>query len=259
MVVTSLASLFPASQGPVESLVLQGCQTVTLKDTSTAHLTHPLYQLRVEEVDKVEIEGLEVGPAGLDLSVRGSREGVWLKGSLTGPGNTSLRLSVTDCGQLHMLAPKVLGLRLLLRTSAVTMIEVVELSLDLLERNSVEIGESKKIMLESWKVDNVEEGALVVERVAKLKVINSPTLNRSSFQLLDNITEVEFLPRPSFAAPLSNSAKVITPLAFGTCLLFLGFILVVMWRRRRRRGGRLTEARSTEGLKRKEDGETDML
>lgn len=156
-------------------------------------------------------------------------------------------------------APKVLGLRLLLRTSAVTMIEVVELSLDLLERNSVEIGESKKIMLESWKVDNVEEGALVVERVAKLKVVNSPTLNRSSFQLLDNITEVEFLPRPSFAAPLSNSAKVITPLAFGTCLLILGFILVVMWRRRRRRGGRLTEARSTEGLKRKEDGETDML
>ena len=180
-----------------------------------------------------------------------------MKGSLTGPGNTSLRLSVTDCGQLHMLAPKVLGLRLLLRTSAVTMIEVVELSLDLLERNSVEIGESKEIRLESWKVDNVEEGALVVERVAKLKVINSPTLNRSSFQLLDNITEVEFL--PSFAAPLSNSAKVITPLAFGTCLLILGFILVVMWRRRRRRGGRLTEARSTEGLKRKEDGETDML
>merc|ERR1712061_759109 len=32
-----------------------------------------------------------------------------------------------------------------------------------------------------------------------------------------------------------------------------------MWRRRRRRGGRLTDSRSTEGLKRKEDGETDML
>ena len=50
-------------------MVLQGCQSVSLKNTSTAHLTHPLYQLRVEEVDKVEIEGLEVGPAGLDLSV----------------------------------------------------------------------------------------------------------------------------------------------------------------------------------------------
>merc|ERR550517_1881732 len=137
------------------------------------------------------------------------------------------------------------------------MIEIVDLSLDLLERNSVEMGESKEIRLEGWRVENVEEGALVVARVAKLEVVDSPSLDHASFQLLDNITKVEFLPHPSFAAPLSNSAKVITPLAFGTCLLILGFILVAMWRRRRRRGGRLTEARSTEGLKRKEDGETD--
>ena len=54
--------------------LLQGCQTITMRNISTAYLTHPLYQLRVEDVDKVEIEGLEVGPAGLDLSVRGSRE-----------------------------------------------------------------------------------------------------------------------------------------------------------------------------------------
>lgn len=261
MVVTSLASLFPASQGPVESLVLQGCQTISLKNTSTAHLTHPLYQLRVEEVDKVEIEGLEVGPAGLDLSVRGSREGVWLRGALTGPGNTSLRLSITDCGQLHMVAPQVLGLRLLLRTSAVTRIDFVDLGLDLLERNSVEMGESKEIRLEGWRVGNVEEGALVVARVAKLEVVDSPRLDHSSFQLLDNITEVDFLPHPSFAAPLSNSAKLITPMAFGACLLFLGSAVVLMWRRRRRR--MLTavsgEGGSTEGLKRKEDGETDIL
>jgi len=261
MVVTSLASLFPASQGPVESLVLQGCQTVSLKNASTAHLTHPLYQLRVEEVDKVEIEGLEVGPAGLDLSVRGSREGVWLQGPLIGPRNTGIRLSITDCGQLHMVSPQVLGLRLLLRTSAVTRIKVVDLSLDLLERNSVEMGESKEIKLEGWRVDTVEEGALVVARVAKLEVLDSPGLDFASFQLLDNITEVEFLPHPSFAAPLSNSAKVVTPLAFGTFLLILGSVLVLMWKRRRRR--RLTtesgEGGSKEGLKRKEDGETDML
>jgi len=261
MVVTSLSSLFPASQGPVESLVLQGCQTVSLKNASTAHLTHPLYQLRVEEVDKVEIEGLEVGPAGLDLSVRGSREGVWLQGPLIGPGNTGLRLSITDCGQLHMVSLQVLGLRLLMRTSAVTRIEVLELSLDLLERNSVEMGESKEIRLEGWRVDTVEEGALVVARVAKLEVVDSPRLDYASFQLLDNITEVEFLPHPSFAAPLSNSAKVVTPLAFGTFLLILGSVLVLMWKRRRRR--RLTtesgEGGSKEGLKRKEDGETDML
>jgi len=261
MVVTSLASLFPASQGPVESLVLQGCQTISLKNTSTAHLTHPLYQLRVEEVDKVEIEGLEVGPAGLDLSVRGSREGVWLRGPLVGPGNTSLRISITDCGQLHMVAHQVLRLRLLLRTSAVTRIDVVDLGLDLLERNSVEMGESKEIRLEGWRVDNVEEGALVVSRVAKLEVVDSPRVDHSSFQLLDNITEVDFLPHPSFAAPLSNSAKLITPMAFGACLLILGSAVVLMWRRRRRR--RLTaesgEGGSTEGLKRKEDGETDIL
>ena len=262
MVVTSLASLFPASQGPVESLVLQGCQTISLKNTSTAHLTHPLYQLRVEEVDKVEIEGLEVGPAGVDLSVRGSREGVWLRGPLTGPRNTSLRISITDCGQLHMVAPQVLGLRLLLRTSAVTRIDVVDLSLDLLERNSVEMGESKEIRLEGWRVDNVEEGALVVARVAKLEVVDSPSLDHSSFQLLDNITEVEFLPHPSFAAPLSNSAKLITPMAFGACLLILGSAVVLMWRRRRRRRiltAESGEGGSTEGLKRKEDGETDIL
>lgn len=261
MVVTSLASLFPASQGPVESLVLQGCQTISLKNTSTAHLTHPLYQLRVEEVDNVEIEGLEVGPAGLDLSVRGSREGVWLRGPLTGPGNTSLRLSITDCGQLHMVAPQVLGLRLLLRTSAVTRIDVVDLGLDLLERNSVEMGESKEIRLEGWRVDNVEEGALVVARVAKLEVIDSPRLDHSSFQLLDNITEVDFLPHPSFAAPLSNSAKLITPMAFGSCLLILGSAVVLMWRRRRRRmlTAESGEGGSTEGLKGKEDGETDIL
>ena len=261
MVVTSLASLFPAYQGPVESLVLQGCQTISLKNTSTAHLTHPLYQLRVEEVDKVEIEGLEVGPAGLDLSVRGSREGVWLRGPLVGPGNTSLRISITDCGQLHMVAHQVLRLRLLLRTSAVTRIDVVDLGLDLLERNSVEMGESKEIRLEGWRVDNVEEGALVVSRVAKLEVVDSPRVDHSSFQLLDNITEVDFLPHPSFAAPLSNSAKLITPMAFGACLLILGSAVVLMWRRRRRR--RLTaesgEGGSTEGLKRKEDGETDIL
>jgi len=184
MVVTSLASLLNASKGPVESLVLQGCQTVTLKNASTAHLTHPLYQLRVEEVDKVEIEGLEVGPAGLDLSVRGSREGVWVQGPLMGPGNTSLRLSITDCGQLHMAETQVLGLRLLLQTSAVSMIEIVDLSLDLLERNSVEMGESKEIRLEGWRVENVEEGALVVARVAKLEVVDSPILDNSSFQLL---------------------------------------------------------------------------
>jgi len=263
MVVTSLASLFPASEGPVESLVLQGCQTVSLKNASTAHLTHPLYQLRVEEVDKVEIEGLEVGPAGLDLSVRGSREGVWVQGPLMGPGNTSLRLSITDCGQLHVAVTQVLGLRLLLQTSAVSMIEIVDLSLDLLERNSVEMGESKEIRLEGWRVENVEEGALVVARVAKLEVVDSPSLDHSSFQLLDNITEVEFLPHPSFAAPLSNSAKVITPLAFGACLLILGSVLILMWRRRRRRRRSLTteagEGGSKEGLKRKEDGETDML
>ena len=261
MVVTSLASLFPASQGPVESLVLQGCQSVSLKNTSTAHLTHPLYQMRVEEVDKVEIEGLVVGPAGLDLSVRGSREGVWLRGPLVGPRNTSLRFSITDCGQLQMVTAKVVGLRLLLRTSAVTRIDVVDLSLDLLERNSVEMGESKEIRLEGWRVDNVEEGALVVARVAKLEVVDSPRLDFSSFQLLDNITEVEFLPHPSFTAPLSNSAKLITPLAFGTCLLILGSVLLLMWRRRRRRrlSGESGEGGSREGLKRKEDGETDML
>jgi len=261
MVVTSLASLFPASQGPVESLVLQGCQSISLKNASTAHLTHPLYQLRVEEVDKVEIEGLEVGPAGLDLSVRGSREGVWVQGPLVGPGSTSLRFSITNCGQLQMAAPKVLGLRLLLRTSAVTRVDVVDLSLDLLERNSVEMGESKEIRLEGWRVDNVEEGALVVARVAKLEVVDSPRLDLSSFQLLDNITEVEFLPHPSFAAPLSNSAKLVTPLAFGTCLLILGSVLLLMWRRRRRRrlAGESGEGGSREGLKRKEEGETDML
>jgi len=259
MVVTSLASLFPASQGPVESLVLQGCQSISLKNASTAHLTHPLYQLRVEEVDKVEIEGLEVGPAGLDLSVRGSREGVWVQGPLVGPGSTSLRFSITNCGQLQMAAPKVLGLRLLLRTSAVTRVDVVDLSLDLLERNSVEMGESKEIRLEGWRVDNVEEGALVVARVAKLEVVDSPRLDLSSFQLLDNITEVEFLPHPSFAAPLSNSAKLVTPLAFGTCLLILGLVLLLMWRRRRRLTGESGEGGSREGLKRKEDGETDML
>merc|ERR550517_359625 len=141
------------------------------------------------------------------------------------------------------------------------MIEIVDLSLDLLERNSVEMGESKEIRLEGWRVDTVEEGALVVARVAKLQVVDSPSLDHASFQLLDNITEVEFLPHTSFAAPLSNSAKVITPLAFGTCLLILGSVLVLMWRRRRRR--RLTtesgEGGSKEGLKRKEDGETDML
>jgi len=260
MVVTSLALLFQASQGPVESLVLQGCQTISLKNTSTAHLTHPLYQLRVEEVDKVEIEGLEVGPAGLDLSVRGSREGVWLRGPLTGPGNSSLRLSISDCGQLQMLATQVLGLNLLLRTSAVTRIDVVDLSLDLLERNSVEMGESKKIRLEGWRVDKMEEGALVVARVAKLEVVDSPRLDHSSFQLLDNITEVEFLPHPSFTAPLSNSAKLITPMAFGACLLILGLVLVLMWRRKRRRmTAESGEGGSTEGLKRKEDGETDLL
>merc|ERR550517_1537381 len=115
------------------------------------------------------------------------------------------------------------------------MIEIVDLSLDLLERNSVEMGESKEIRLEGWRVDTMEEGALVVARVAKLEVVDSPRLDHSSFQLLDNITEVEFLPHPSFTAPLSNSAKLITPMAFGACLLILGLVLVLMWRRKRRR------------------------
>ena len=264
MLVTSLASLFQAaSEDPVESLVLQGCQTITMRNTSTAHLTHPLYQLRVEDVDKVEIEGLEVGPAGLDLSVRGSREGLWLRGSLTGSGKSSLRLSVTDCGQLHILEPTVEQLGLLMRISAVSAIEVVGLSLDLLERNSVEMGESKNVRLEGWRVGRIEEGAIVVARVAKIEVVDSPTLDFSSFQLLDNITDVEFLPHPSFAAPLTNSAKLITPVAFGTFLILLGLVLFFTWgRRRRRREMMLTrsdEGGSKEGLKRREDGETDIL
>ena len=265
MLVTSLAFLFQAaSEHPVESLVLQGCQTITMRNISTAHLAHPLYQLRVEDVDKVEIEGLEVGPAGLDLSVRGSREGLWLRGSLTGSGKSSLRVSVTDCGQLHILEPRVERLRLLMRTSAVSAIEVVGLSLDLLERNSVEMGESKNVRLEGWRVGRIEEGALVVARVAKIEVVDSPTLDFSSFQLLDNITDVEFLPHPSFAAPLSNSAKLITPVAFGTFLILLGLVLFFTWRRRRRRRRemmltRSDEGGSKEGLKRKEDGETDIL
>ena len=152
---------------------------------------------------------------------------------------------------------------MLMRTSAVSAIEVVGLSLDLLERNSVEMGESKNVRLEGWRVSRIEEGALVVARVAKIEVVDSPTLDFSSFQLLDNITNVEFLPHPSFAAPLSNSAKLITPVAFGTFLILLGLVLFFTWRRRRRRREmmltRSDEGGSKEGLKRKEDGETDIL
>ena len=155
-------------------------------------------------------------------------------------------------------------LSLLMRTSAVSAIEVVGLSLDLLERNSVEMGESKNVRLEGWRVGRIEEGALVVARVAKIEVVDSPTLDLSSFQLLDNITDVEFLPHPSFAAPLSNSAKLITPVAFGTFLILLGLVLFFTWRRRRRRRRemmltRSDEGGSKEGLKRKEDSETDIL
>merc|ERR1712107_932659 len=111
-----------------------------------------------------------------------------------------------------------------------------------------------------WRVGRIEEGALVVARVAKIEVVDSPTLDFSSFQLLDNITDVEFLPHPSFAAPLSNSAKLITPVAFGTFLILLGLVLFFTWRRRREMMlTRSDEGGSKEGLKRRDDGETDIL
>merc|ERR1719158_226706 len=49
----SLTSLLtPSSSSPVESLVLQSCQSVSLYNLSTLGLAHTLYQVRLETVDR---------------------------------------------------------------------------------------------------------------------------------------------------------------------------------------------------------------
>ena len=55
----------------------------------------------VEEEGEVG-EGSREAATSLDLSIRGSREGVWVGGRWRGGGASSLRLFVTDCALLHM-------------------------------------------------------------------------------------------------------------------------------------------------------------
>ena len=92
MEAASLATLLaPRAPSPVESLVLQNCHSVRLHNLSTTGLEHHLYQVpllppywtlllilqvRLEQVDRVELGGGVLGAGGLELGVRGAMEQV---------------------------------------------------------------------------------------------------------------------------------------------------------------------------------------
>jgi len=248
----SLSTLLtPYSSSPVESLVVQSCQTVSVYNLSTVGLQHTLYQIRLESVDRVEMWQGQLPTQGLDLSVRGSREGVWLGGAWKGEHmDTGWRLSVRDSGRLEVAGMEIRELKLVLRTKGVKEVVLRGLVLEgTISRNSLEFENSGRVKLENWEVREVEDGAVVVGKVDRVQVTNCPNIKSSSFQLLSNSTKLTVSHSlPSTSALVGTVTTTIA--ATGGVLFILGLVLLlIVYRRKRLHGQR----------EKYSQGETDML
>ena len=89
------------------------------------------------------------------------------------------------------------------------------------------------LRLANWRTGGVEEGAVVVSRVEVVEVLHCPDISLSSFQLLDNSTELVVYGPPS-ASGLGSTGRVAAPLVVVLAVMAAALVGLLRWSRARR-------------------------
>ena len=208
MKISSLSSLLSQYPRSVESIKLHLCQSLDIT-ISTLDIPQPFYQLRIEDIDIVNLHGIELGQGhALDILVRNVRDTLSMVGrvecsdcpTLSTNISNDVRLTakptmviqVKDTRQAIINYMDITNVNFRLKTRNVENVNILNSQVDKITKNGFEVFYSQRLEISNSIFKHVDDDAVTLNHVDKVRVKHTLGLNCKMLQLLSNKTELAF-------------------------------------------------------------------